>query len=138
MCPHGFGCLNGVCLLNGAGGGLQYTLRFGQSVDLDLHLVEPRVAGGVCEVFWADRGGPSSTCGARSSLDLDSNADCNIDNINIENIILPRGKPVPGTYIARVDLFRSCRCAPAPSAGSTADSSCPLSRTPEGRCPASP
>jgi hypothetical protein len=113
MCPRGFSCFAGNCVLNGGGGSLQYTLRFGQSVDLDLHLVEPMMAdGGVCEVFYAatNRSNNPSTCGAVSSLDLDSNAGCNIDNVNIENIIVPvtRLRPVPGVYIARVDLFESC------------------------------
>lgn len=113
MCPRGFACFGGYCVLNGGGGGLQYTLRFGQSVDLDLHVVEPMMAdGGICEVFYGatNRSGAPSTCGAVSSLDLDSNPSCVIDNVNIENIIFPsnRPRPLPGVYIARVDLYQSC------------------------------
>lgn len=109
-CPHGFTCVDGLCILNGFSGGIQYTLRFAQSVDLDLHVVEPLRDGGTCEVFWGDpaRGERPSTCGARSSLDLDSNAACVIDGVNIENIIFPRAKPLAGTYLARVDLFDAC------------------------------
>lgn len=111
MCAHGFTCIDGACLLNGFSGGLQYTLRFGQSVDLDLHVVEP-VANGVCEVYWQQKNKPGnlSQCGAVSSLDLDSNAGCALDRVNIENIIFPNTtpRPAPGTYIARVDLYAAC------------------------------
>jgi hypothetical protein len=105
--------VDGVCLLNGRGGGLQYTLRFGQSVDLDLHVDEPLAAGGVCEVYWADpnRTGRPTTCGATASLDLDSNAGCQLDNVNIENVIFPNtnnARPRSGTYVARVDLYAAC------------------------------
>lgn len=109
MCAHGFTCVDGLCLLNGGSGGLQYTLRFGQSVDLDLHVVEPVADGGVCEVYWEQKA--PATCGANGSLDLDSNPGCNLDNVNIENVIFSRGgpgKPRSGTYVARVDLFASC------------------------------
>lgn len=113
MCARGFVCVDGACLLNGRGGGLQYTLRFGQSVDLDLHVDEPLAAGGVCEVYWSDpnRTGRPSTCGATSSLDLDSNAGCSIDGVNIENVIFPNtnnARPRAGTYVARVDLWSAC------------------------------
>jgi hypothetical protein len=113
MCPRGFSCAETFCVLNGGGGGLQYTLRFGQSVDLDLHVVEPAMAdGGVCEVFWGapNRASNPSMCGGVSSLDLDSNAACMLDNVNIENIIFPssRPRPLPGVYIARVNLFAKC------------------------------
>lgn len=110
MCQHGFSCVNDACVLNGASGGLQYTLRFSQPVDLDLHLVEPLVDGGTCETFYGDpgRGGRVSSCGAHASLDLDSNAACVLDNVRTENVIFPRGKPVAGTYTARVDLYAAC------------------------------
>ena len=109
MCPHGFSCVGGFCVLNGGSGGLQYTLRFAKSVDLDLHVIEPVPDGGACETYWAD---PSPiACGANGSLDLDSNPSCQLDNVNIENVIFARGgpgKPRSGTYIARVDLYASC------------------------------
>ena len=113
MCPHGFSCVDGACLLNGGGGGLQYTLRFGQSVDLDLHVLEPAANNSTCEVYWQEKNqvGNLSKCGALSSLDLDSNAGCTLDNVNIENVIFPtnsRARPPSGTYVARVDLWSAC------------------------------
>ena len=71
--------------------------------------VEPTQAGS-CEVFWDEpnRSTDRTTCFARSSLDLDSNAGCSLDNIRTENIIFPRGKPLPGTYVARIDLYEAC------------------------------
>ena len=73
----------------------------------------PLAAGGVCEVYWRDpnRAGRLSTCGASASLDLDSNADCNIDGVDIENVIFPNtnnARPRSGTYVARVDLYAAC------------------------------
>ncbi len=112
MCAHGFSCINGQCELNGGGGGLQYTLRFGQSVDLDLHVVEPQHADGLCDIYWDDPNAAMrpSRCGTTGSLDLDSNAGCNLDNVNIEHVIFPANppRPAPGTYIARVDLWAAC------------------------------
>ncbi len=112
MCPHGFTCVGGFCVLNGGSGGLQYTLRFGQSVDLDLHVVEPVPDGGTCETYYGDR--EPTACGGFGSLDLDSNPNCRFDNVNIENVIFSRGgpgRPRSGTYIARVDLYASCMAA---------------------------
>lgn len=104
-CPRGFSCVEGQCLLNGGTGGLQYTLRFSQPADVDLHVIQPGTDGG-CEIFWGARA--PRACGATASLDLDSNASCVLDNIGIENIIFPMDRPAAGTYLARVDFWSAC------------------------------
>lgn len=121
-CPKGYECVSNVCQLRGSTGPLQVTLRFNQAEDLDLHLVEPLPDGGTCEIYYAAPGVnpnappppiplpfPIPNCGAKGWLDVDSNAACNIDNIDVENIIYSPGVvPTRGTYIARVVYYQHC------------------------------
>ncbi|MCA3016404.1 MAG: hypothetical protein INH41_28810 [Myxococcaceae bacterium] len=122
-CPNGFVCQGGQCVLRGSSGPLQVTLRFTLPEDLDLYVVEPLPDGGACEIFYGQRNvdaGPPPVplpfpvpmpprCGAQGWLDLDSNADCDIDNVNVENIIYSPGiTPTSGTYVVRVNYFRDC------------------------------
>lgn len=109
-CPAGFTCIDGRCALNGGAGALQYTLRFPDDVDLDLHVVEPLTDGGTCEIYYGNpnRVPDALSCGARAALDLDSNPGCRIDSVNTENIIYPPNMPTFGTYTARVDYYASC------------------------------
>ena len=121
-CARGFVCLNGKCELRGSGGPIQVTLRFPLSEDVDLHVVEP-VDGGTCEIWYGnpniDAGPPPiplpfpipipGSCGALGWLDLDSNPACNLDNVNVENVIYPPSKPPTlGTYKVRVDYYQHC------------------------------
>ncbi len=113
-CSGGFHCQNGSCVLNGANGPVQVTLRWNTQEDLDLHLDEPGDAG-VCEIYYGNSNDPDSgmgsTCGATGILDLDSEAGCPVppDNVDIENIIYPVGTPAPsGTYAVRVDHYKNC------------------------------
>ncbi|MFT3710691.1 MAG: hypothetical protein QM817_23965 [Archangium sp.] len=108
-CMEGFTCIGGSCVLNGGAGPVQVTVRWDTETDVDLHLDEPLPDGGVCEIYYGDTGGSSSSCGAQGELDLDSNAGCSIDDVDIENIIYPAGQPAPrGTYVVRVDYYDSC------------------------------
>ncbi len=121
-CGAGYECVSGVCRLRGSTGPVQVTLRFPDSEDLDLHLVEPLVDGGTCEIYYAMPGInptpppipipipiPVRECGAKGWLDVDSNAACDIDNINVENIIYSPGVvPTRGQYIARVVYYQNC------------------------------
>lgn len=113
-------------MLNGKNGLVQVTLRFDQAEDLDLHVIEPLRDGGNCEIFYGntnnywDGGGlpfplpfplppPPASCGAYGWLDLDSNAGCNIDNVDVENYIYQPGvSPTPGVYTVRVDYYQNC------------------------------
>jgi len=122
-CPKGYACNSGVCVLNGRNGPVQVSLRFDQPQDLDLYVVEP-VDGGYCEIFYGNPNTPPvaipiplpfpipmpKPCGALMSLDRDSNLACNIDNVNVENIISPTGvTPTRGVYTVRANYFRECQ-----------------------------
>ncbi len=108
-CNEGFQCVAGQCVLNGSAGPVQVTVRWDTDTDVDLHLDEPLPNGGHCEIYYGDTGGPSSSCGAIGELDLDSNAGCSIDGVDIENIIYPAGSSAPrGTYVVRVDYYDAC------------------------------
>ncbi|MBL8956475.1 MAG: hypothetical protein JNK82_37215 [Myxococcaceae bacterium] len=110
-CPMGFRCVSGLCRLNGGASYLQATLRWDTSEDLDLHVIEPLLDAGTCRVDFSNpnSGSQPSTCGARGSLDLDSEAACRRDGIDIENIIYPAaGTLVPGTYRVLVNHYANC------------------------------
>ena len=93
-------------------GALQVSLSFDNAKDVDLHLVEPEYLDIYGEpVSFFDRhiyyGIRVSAAGGM--LDLDSNVDCQIDNINNENITYNETALVPsGTYKVYVDLFNNC------------------------------
>jgi hypothetical protein len=98
-CGRGFTCVTDtndqkVCVLNGIGGEAQVTLRFGDPLDLDLHVLEPKIDGGSCEIFYGDPG-PNNDCRSIGALDLDSNAGCRIDSVDTENVIYPRRYAAP-------------------------------------------
>lgn len=128
-CPRGYECVSGLCKLRGSSGPVQVTLRFNQPEDLDLHVVEPLGDGGTCEIYYAQPGVnpnappppfplpfPIPNCGAKGWLDLDSNAACRIDNVDVENVIYSPGTIAPrGTYIVRVVYYQNCQAtAPVP------------------------
>jgi len=104
-CGRGFHCVNGNCILNGGTGPVQVTLRWNTGEDVDLHVVEPTPTG-PCDVFYGNATG--AQCGAVGSLDLDSNAGCTPDNVDIENIIYVDGGVPSGTYTVRVDHWANC------------------------------
>lgn len=121
-CGPGYECVSGVCRLRGSSGPVQVTLRFPDPEDLDLHLVEPLPDGGTCEIYYAMPGVnpnapaipipipiPVRECGAKGWLDVDSNAACDIDDINVENIIYSPGvSPTGGRYTVRVVYYQHC------------------------------
>jgi hypothetical protein len=80
-------------------GDVQVNVSWDAASDVDLHVVEP----GGREVWWGNR--ITSNGG---QLDLDSNAECAIDNVNQENITWPTGRAPTGTYTIRLDYFLSC------------------------------
>ena len=79
-------------------GNVQVSVAWDAPSDVDLHVVEP--SGN--DIYY---GNPvSSTDG---QLDVDSNAACNIDGRQIENVRWSGPAP-PGTYTVRVDYWDSC------------------------------
>lgn len=87
-------------VLNAQTGDVQVSVSWNTASDVDLHVVEPSGE----RIYWAHN---VSATGGR--LDLDSNAGCAIDNVNIENI---RWTSAPsGTYTVAVDYWSSCGVA---------------------------
>ncbi len=79
---------------------LQVSCSWDRQNDVDLHLVEPSEEEIYYGMDQSENGG---------YLDVDSNAGCEIDNINNENITYSEESIVEnGTYIVRVDLYSNC------------------------------
>jgi hypothetical protein len=96
----------GVNLTTVGLGDVQVSLAFDAPSDIDLHVVEPDAATGLPgtdEIYYGSRTSPSG-----GQLDLDSNAACNIDRKNNENITWQGGTPRRGEYIIRVDNWDAC------------------------------
>jgi hypothetical protein len=75
------------------------TVTWTGASDVDIHVIDPN---GV-EVSYLD---PESPEGGR--LDLDSNADCAIDNINTETISWPEGTAPNGDYKVVIEYYDDC------------------------------
>jgi len=89
-----------VSLVQVGTGKLQVSLSWDQLNDLDLHLVEPNGQ----EIYYGNS--LSSNLG---ELDLDSNAACDLDYVNNENITYSENAVVEnGEYIVRVDFWANC------------------------------
>ncbi|MDR1198736.1 MAG: hypothetical protein LBK94_06945 [Prevotellaceae bacterium] len=90
-------------------GALQVSLSFDNDKDVDLFVVEPN--GNV--IYYSNPGGKIWDEEARKyvsiwGLDLDSNALCNIDGVNNENIYYPTEYIQSGTYEVWVNMFINC------------------------------
>jgi hypothetical protein len=79
-------------------GDVQVSVSWDVDSDVDLHVVDPN--GG--EIYWRAMTAPSG-----GVLDLDSNADCQLDHTRNENITFTDAPP--GEYTVRVDYFDACR-----------------------------
>jgi hypothetical protein len=79
-------------------GKVQVSVTWDKESDVDLHLVEP----GGDEIYY---GNDVATSGG--TLDLDSNAACDIDGVKNENITYTTDPP-RGTYTVRVDYYDAC------------------------------
>jgi len=88
-------------------GDVQVSLAWDAPSDIDLHLVEPDSVTGAASGFEIYYGASADTA-TQGKLDLDSNAACNIDGKNNENITFQGGTPLRGQYIVRVDNWNAC------------------------------
>ena len=89
-------------------GAIEIKLAFSNSKDIDLHLYTPSGE----HIYYGNRGGSyQAEDGSEITygLDVDSNAGCNIDNINKENIYIPAELVESGTYRVVVDMFKNCQ-----------------------------
>lgn len=97
-------------------GSLVISLEWTGAADLDLRVVAPTVDGSGSAEIWSKHAGNlpgnmrsdslASTKGV-GILDFDSNAACDIDSRNQENVIW-QGAPPAGHYVVRVDAFSLC------------------------------
>jgi hypothetical protein len=78
-------------------GEVQVSISWDVDSDVDLHVEDP--SGD--EVYWRD-----DEVASGGKLDLDSNADCDLDHKRNENITWQTAPP--GKYIVRVDHYMSC------------------------------
>lgn len=87
-------------------GDLEINMSFDNEKDVDLHLFTPNGT----HIYYASRGGTVQTSEGllEFGLDKDSNAACNIDGLNNENIFIPEALIEDGTYIVQVDLYSNC------------------------------
>lgn len=88
-------------------GELNVNLTFGNAKDIDLHLYMPDGE----HIYYSHRGGTVQLEDGRTvqyGLDKDSNAGCNIDNLNNENIVIPKELIQSGTYRVVVNMFSNC------------------------------
>lgn len=96
-----------IVFVESLAGDLTINLTFNNDKDVDLHLYTPSGT----HIYYNNRGG-SYTKGDGSTgsygLDHDSNADCYIDHLNNENIVIPTELIEPGTYKVVVDMYRNC------------------------------
>lgn len=88
-------------------GEVEIKLAFSNNKDVDLHLFTP---SGL-HIFYGERGGVYTNEQGEEitfGLDVDSNAGCNIDGINKENIYLPSELVEDGVYKVVVDMYENC------------------------------
>jgi hypothetical protein len=81
-------------------GEVQVSISWDVDSDVDLHVEDPNGD----EVYWKNE-----VIDSGGELDLDSNADCELDHKRNENITW--SKAPAGTYVVRVDYYRSCDVA---------------------------
>lgn len=95
-------------------GDLNINLTFSNNKDVDLHLYMPNGE----HIYYGARGGSVETEDGTTvtyGLDKDSNAGCNIDGLNNENIYIPAELIQAGTYTVVVDMFANCNTSIATS-----------------------
>ena len=89
-------------------GEIEVKLAFSNSKDIDLHLFTPSGE----HIYYGNRGGSYTTEDGETityGLDIDSNAGCNIDNVNKENIYIPSELVQSGTYTVVVNMYSNCQ-----------------------------
>lgn len=89
-------------------GAIEVKLAFSNCKDIDLHLYTPSGE----HIYYDNKGGTfTDEFGDEISygLDVDSNAGCEIDNKNKENIYIPAELVEEGTYTVVVDMYKNCQ-----------------------------
>jgi len=78
-------------------GQVQVSVQWDGDSDVDLHVMDPNGD----EVYW-----DNTSVASGGQLDLDSNANCDLDHVRNENITW--SKAPPGKYVVRLDYFLAC------------------------------
>ena len=84
-------------------GALSIVLTFDNEKDIDLHVITPSGR----HIYFGDYDYEEEG-NAYFGLDHDSNAGCNIDSLNNENVVIAQEYIEPGEYKVYVDLFSNC------------------------------
>lgn len=96
-----------ITYVDSESGDLNINLTFSNAKDVDLHLYTPSGE----HIYYNNRGGSVQTNEGNTvsyGLDHDSNADCDLDYLNNENIYIPAELIESGTYRVIVDMYRNC------------------------------
>ena len=75
------------------------TVTWTGASDVDIHVLDPNGF----EVYWGNTESPEG-----GLLDIDSNADCAIDNVNTETISWPEGTAPSGDYKVVIEYYDDC------------------------------
>jgi hypothetical protein len=102
---------------NQPSGSLVISLHWDAPVDFDLRVLAPSPDGTSTVEIWSKHASnvpldtnsalPADQQAAVGSLDFDSNAGCNVDGRDQENVVW-QGVPPAGHYVVRVDAFSLC------------------------------
>lgn len=98
-----------VSYIQAGTGALQVSLSFDQAKDVDLYVVQPD--GNV--IYYGNRGYEEYNEETGEyvqiwGLDVDSNAACDIDNINNENVFYPAEYVQAGKYEVWINMYSNC------------------------------
>lgn len=96
-----------ISLLETQEGALEIKLAFSNNKDIDLHLYTPNGT----HIYYGNRGGAVILENGDTisyGLDIDSNAACNIDGINKENIYISEELIEAGEYTVEVNMYENC------------------------------
>lgn len=83
---------------------LDIKLVFENDKDIDLHLYTPSNK----HIYYANRGAYNDNGEQVYGLDKDSNASCEIDGLNNENIFIPLQYLEAGQYTVKVNMYENC------------------------------
>jgi hypothetical protein len=94
--------LSPITATNLANASVAVTLTWNTASDVDLHVIDALGQ----EVYF-----DNTTTAEGGSLDLDSNPDCDIDNVNREIVSWPAGAAPQGQYAVKVYYYNDCGVA---------------------------
>ncbi len=89
-------------IVHAGSGDFQASVAWTGASDLDLHVFDPSGE----EVAYTNPTGASG-----GTLDIDSNAACQIDNTNVENIFWPLNRAPTGQYRVELNYYDDCNVA---------------------------